>query len=798
MWVEPRVSRIPVLSRVLSPDDAAFAQDGCVTWSDLPQLQGRLWSAALGRKSATIPIEVQDGRKLELRADGLTVEPPAMLRLMTDDGVPVSDAKVVLRWRNEVHPKVVDLRAREGGRVEIPYVDVGTIGLEITAPCCARYSVDGLTFAAIRETSGLRLQRVGEITGGSVRGEDPDQGLRNTEVCIRHALGGDDDEASCVTSEVDGSFRLAGVAPGTYNVRLDAASRPIVIRRAVGVMPGQTSDLGMIPIPGGARIRVLVTDDSTSDPIPGAEVSMNNDERDLPGAKPRTAKTNGEGVVLLDRLPEGTHPLIVQADGYAPVRTELSATAGDLRTDEIRLASGGAIEGTVLRNGAPAVGDRIEVPLVTGRRTAEVGPDGRYALTQLPPGRIALERIALTSGSRETREVSVREGETSILNFGEGRSLNGTVWRGGSPVPGARLGLLRVVSWGAEASTEARQSMMAVGSESSSSTEVQAGITDLQGRFLFEGLDAGEYSLTIHDGLASQTRRVRMLEQPARELDVELDRFKLWGEVRSADADDPLGGSQIIASPVVPPMPSYAKIGVVAGVAIQVASWEEARAQTSADGTFQIELPNPGPWRVGAVLDGYVSQSIVADLSQLQQPLKLTLAKERKVNVWVEGPGGVEARGARVHQVRKVLPAGPDLVISESVDSSGLVVVTSDLGGEVWIVASHPVYGLSPVQRIPPANVKDVIALLSRGATVTITAAHTGGSDAYPRWDVRERQSGISLRPFLSDPQVSYGDGTVTLALEHLPPGEFVFQVNDGTVSRSLVDGETLTISPTD
>ncbi|MGE5176577.1 MAG: hypothetical protein ACM3JJ_09410, partial [Hyphomicrobiales bacterium] len=139
--------------------------------------------------------------------------------------------------------------------------------------------------------------------------------------------------------------------------------------------PGSTVDLGVVRVPRGASIRVMVRDPE-GDPIPKAKVSA----RGTAGIILSVDGTTGDaGNVDLTGFPKSSSMAIdVEAEGYVAGHEEGLQIADSPFT--IVLSRGAAIAGSVLdRDGAPIAGAAIEASAAGSRRPARAlsASDGR-------------------------------------------------------------------------------------------------------------------------------------------------------------------------------------------------------------------------------------------------------------------------------------------------------------------------------------------------------------------------------------------------------------------------------------
>ena len=201
-----------------------------------------------------------------------------------------------------------------------------------------------------------------------------------------------------------------------------------------------------------------------------------------------------DGAFVIEDVPAGTWDVEVSAAGYQRGRTagitvEEGATAEGA---EIKLVKGPGLSGRVLdaRGSRPVLDATVRADLSTGRPRFRMGPDagdnetmtdadGHFEMLGLAPGTYTLT-ASHPSFSEKSETVELKEGPASIeIRLGQGGTISGTVLGGGRPVVGAG------VSLGA-AGDSARGPF---GDE-------QQAVSDDSGRFRFERLNPGRYSVT--------------------------------------------------------------------------------------------------------------------------------------------------------------------------------------------------------------------------------------------------------------------------------------------------------------
>ena len=201
-----------------------------------------------------------------------------------------------------------------------------------------------------------------------------------------------------------------------------------------------------------------------------------------------------DGAFVIEDVPAGTWDVEASAAGYRRGRTagitvEEGATAEGA---EIKLVKGPGLSGRVLdaRGSRPVLDATVRADLSTGRPRFRMGPDagdnetmtdadGHFEMQGLAPGTYTLT-ASHPSFSEKSETVDLKEGPASIeIRLGQGGTISGTVLSAGRPVVGAG------VSLGA-AGDSARGPF---GDE-------QQAVSDDSGRFRFERLNPGRYSVT--------------------------------------------------------------------------------------------------------------------------------------------------------------------------------------------------------------------------------------------------------------------------------------------------------------
>jgi protocatechuate 3,4-dioxygenase beta subunit len=276
--------------------------------------------------------------------------------------------------------------------------------------------------------------------------------------------------------------------------------------------PGASLRLDPVKLAPAPVLRVTVLD-SAGMPVEGADVNwVFKDARDL------TASTDSRGFATLTALANEPSALTVRASTLKPERRLLPAFEGVDREVSFKLAQGCALHVQLVAPAAPSVaatlrGHRIDaVPLSkdgtpdpAAAMTAHTSRDGLASWRNLGPGRYRVRRVP---AAREPQDASVDwlrcpevllspggPPPTIVLVAPATGSLTGTVTVDGHPLTVATLRL---------SPTDERNG--ATGDRDGWRSDYNR-VTDAQGRFRFDGVAAGEYTMEIeHDDHAMIAR----------------------------------------------------------------------------------------------------------------------------------------------------------------------------------------------------------------------------------------------------------------------------------------------------
>ena len=311
---------------------------------------------------------------------------------------------------------------------------------------------------------------------------------------------GSDRNPRTVTTDSEGYWRAADLPEGPLTLEVAAAGFTPFVVRGIEIAPkvdepgdgevlgtAETVDLGTVILEPGRRLVGQVLD-GKGEEVVGARVELG-----APGVEGgREASTDGRGRFEFLGLPATTATLRVRAAGFAPAKlsgvpvpTEHPPT---IRLDRATSLLGRVVDGA----GTPIAGAEVEIRgrVATGhhgerrataslRASAVSGADGRFVFDSLPSG--PAELVAVASGYQpsiaQAVELSDQRSTEIEIVLVEGLAVPGRVrTRTGRPLAETRV---------------------VVGD--------RAATTDLEGRFVLDGLAPGTVELLVVDRRTGKT-----------------------------------------------------------------------------------------------------------------------------------------------------------------------------------------------------------------------------------------------------------------------------------------------------
>jgi protocatechuate 3,4-dioxygenase beta subunit len=411
----------------------------------------------------------------------------------------------------------------------------GPFGLGRVVNVAEGEAVEKLDFALVR--GGVITGRVRDADGSPVIGERVQLNPSGQQVNQRGFFN-----VNPFMYETDdrGVYRLYGIAPGKYTVsvgeggeegggRFGYAGRGYYQRtyypdtgdasKATVIEIGEGTEVTNADITVGRKSRSFVATgrvvDESGKPVAGAQVgigSLVNDGKDMGGIG-WGSLTDTQGRFRLDGLLPGRYATFVWTEGNAEGYSEavkFEVTDGDVSGLELVLRRGATLSGVAVIEGTTdpkvlarlsqlsiAVGVQADGLQVPNFGSVRIAPDGSFRATGLQPGKARVymasyptpANLVLSRVERDgvpTQEIEIAPGANVsglrvVFEYGGG-SIRGQVKIENGPLPdGARLSVNA-----RRRGDEAGLGYMSHGTE-----------VDARGRFVIEGLPAGEYELTL-------------------------------------------------------------------------------------------------------------------------------------------------------------------------------------------------------------------------------------------------------------------------------------------------------------
>jgi hypothetical protein len=457
-----------------------------------------------------------------------------------------------------------------------------------------------------------------------------------------------EEEASVVT-DANGAFRLEGLAPGTFAVRVEALGAHPALLPRVAVPRDDALDVALEPlgvVEGAIRL---------ADGRPAAGATVRAASRDHGAA----VKAGDDGRFAIP-VPPGSYTLLAAlgdgAGASGPVMVAAGAKASGL---VVTLGPAARIDGQVVEatSGRPVPDAEVAVfPHETSELVARatVGPDGRFTVPGLAQAAYDVRAAARGRTPALVRAVTLAGGAPFALRValaGSGTILGTVRDAADRPVAGARVRVtLRGDGLVAAVPLEAR--------------------TDFEGRYRLDGVEVGGAELIARqDAVAlGAARAVRVEEGATSRADFTLPGAGLLaGRVRR-EGHGTLLGTAVVAVPLQ------------AGPGHQL-----ARALADAIGNYRLALP-AGEYRVHAApadadrTDLRVAPAFARVDEGQTTRLDVTAARaaaEEGLEIVVREPGGAPSMGATVTLAR----TGDDRVaLATSAGEDGRVVVAKGMG----------------------------------------------------------------------------------------------------------------------
>ncbi|HLA77221.1 MAG TPA: carboxypeptidase-like regulatory domain-containing protein [Vicinamibacteria bacterium] len=673
--------------------------------------------AALARGHAPDRVEAVVGAKetvvnlgdIKLEV-GLTIRG----RVREKGGAPIVEATISAMPANPPATSLDDLRVEADGSFALAGLQPGAYRLTTTAPGYAR---DQRQASTGTENLEIVLDPAGTIAGTVV--DETGRPVESFTVAAQDAASGRGGMRGPGLREsltaADGRFLLDGATAGTWVVTVEAAELAPATVSNVKVAMGGTTDLGMVRLTRGGALRGTVVE-GDGRAVPAAQVTARAGGGDMMifyGDR-LVADTDLEGAFEIKGLPAGTVSVLASHPSYAKGQAtgiEIDPSKGPAQT-RIVMTRGGRIEGSARnRDGSPMLGVQVQLwPAEAGLMMGMPEPvtiqgDGSFVIERVTPGK---HRAVLMAGSAsalhstQTREVSVREGETSTVDFSSREILvSGRVTRNATPVPNVKLRL--------SGGTFTAVMRFAGGAPNISARtagpERMNAVTRDDGSYEMIAEEPGSANLSL-ESLDGKTRYLsRSVELPdaaTHVLDLDLPSQQVAGLVLDKDGGQPLGEARVSA--------------------------QGTSVTTGTDGRFSLEV-EAGDCRVTAEADGYASESVQtvagsAAAGELRLELLRGLSLAGKV---------IDAQGRPAGSVRVMASAGAATAPLDGPADSALALADGSfrfdrLKAQTYnLVSGSRTLGWGVAAGVEPGG-KEVTVRLTPGGTVKLVVRGPGGA----------------------------------------------------------------------
>ncbi len=402
------------------------------------------------------------------------------------------------------------------GRFEFRGLKAGEYELSARRPGFSRASVDPVNVTEARAAEPLDLVLKPGATISGVLRDKTGTGASGWYVSARGASQGSGPAfgPGALRSEEptgpDGVFFLDGLSAGeSYDLQVmgPAGLGP---RKTGVVAPAEGVEL---TVTGTGQIRGRVVEAESGRAVPDFQLRYQPDAQGGMRFVMRMGPGRGrgpyekqsfhaeDGGFVLEDVPAGRWTVEAFAPGYqAGSASAVSVAEGEaVEGVEVRLSKGGVVSGRVLeaRSGRPILDAAVRAEISGGEtrmRMVRIGgegedneaatdAEGRYEIAGLAPGTWVLT-ASHPDWSEATASVEIKDAPaTADIRLGRGGSVGGAVLAAGRPVAGAQVTLSAVGDTGFRAGA----GMMGGGEQSA--------LSDEGGRFRFERLNPGRYTL---------------------------------------------------------------------------------------------------------------------------------------------------------------------------------------------------------------------------------------------------------------------------------------------------------------
>ena len=460
--------------------------DGRFTIRGLPAGTVSLRATAPGfREARLVGLEIAPDAPLE--GLELALEEAAVLAgtVRDADGAPLPGARVSLARGEAADGPFAAAVADDAGAFRLEGLEPGPARAEAEHPGHRR-AARSLDLAPGENRADLVLEQGLAVAGRVV--DDAGAPVAGVEVAVEAAPGARGDRST--TSGADGSFRLAGLEPGTLALTAHGDGfEPARVELELGAEP--IEGLEVLLARGGAVAGRLLG-------LAAAELERVEVAAFAPDRGTRAGMVEPGGLYRIEGLTTGDWTVAAGA-GARQARGRVRLDGGEAALD-LDFGSGLRLAGRVRVGGRPLAGAEVTLAGRTGQgvATTSTGAAGEFELTGLAAGAYRLRVAEPRGGFAHEQAVELDADRELALDLaadhvaGEVQAADGS-----GPVPGAVV-RLEPLAGGAGGT----RSVPSVGATA-------AALTDSTGFFLLSEVPEGEYRLTVRKpGFADLEQRL--------------------------------------------------------------------------------------------------------------------------------------------------------------------------------------------------------------------------------------------------------------------------------------------------
>lgn len=559
------------------------------------------------------------GKRLEIKLEGGKIIEGTVRDAGSGKPIPGARVQSFTRRRARADEPYEGLReavADANGRYKLEGLGAGPVALVASARAHRRVGRE-----SVRPGTRLDLLLLpGSSILGMVRGPDG-KGLAGAQVAAESQRVFPEVE----TTRSDGSFEMAGLAPGAYRMWAHRSGIGTSVIEETELQRDSDTRVALHVQAGVAVEGRLVT--AAEKPVIGAIsiLELDGTRSALLGNVLRVASA-ADGRFRLSDMPPGDHVLAVQAEGFAPKRVDLMVPAAPTEPVDlgaIEMDRGLTIQGRVVdKDRHPVSGARLVAWLETSNTeaTPEAGSeaDGGFVLAGLEPGAYSVGVTADGYGG-QIRPVEAGADKVLFMLQPAGTITGQVVDERGSPVPAFRV------------AAQLQPDKMGTAVYGSGGKSVESD----DGRFALEDVAEGTYRVEA----SAETKRPGLVKDVVVRRGATTDagriRLEAGGTIRGVVVDTrgaPIASATVSASDGGRRRPA------------------QGDASTGMDGSFEIEGAPVGTVEVTASHPDYAtskSEPVTVDPAQGPATVRVVLSDGGRVAGHARRRDGSGVPGAR-------------------------------------------------------------------------------------------------------------------------------------------------------